>query len=304
MDQEYDKQAEDDAIKAAMAEGYDAEVPQPSDDAQSEPVTHDDETTDETETAERVEVFPGFTADELASHLAEIPRLQKALDKTNGTYGQRLAEQQKVIDDLRNARVGSQEQALQHVATLTDEDAQEFFEELREEFPEVSGSVAKGFSRAINKVMQGRSGNSEDLQKLVQDGINTVMSGYQQKEQERNIKRLNKRHPDWQDVAAYQTDENGLVNWHNPAFGQWVQQQSKEVQSEIIHSDDPFDLIEYIDQYKKSQVKQPEVKEVKTTQQVFGKAVQPKGKKGEKHLTDKELEDAAFREAMKQGYDF
>lgn len=307
----YDKQAEDDAIAAAMAEGFDVEAPK-----QPEPKIEESEELDEgsesqdtendgqdaDEVQERIEVFPGFTAEELSAQLAEIPRLQKALDKTNGTYGARLQEQQKVIDDLRNAKAGSQEQAIQHAASLTDEEAQEFFEELREEFPEVSGSIAKGFSRAINKIMQGKSGgNSEDVQKLVSEGISSVMSEWRQQETERNIKRLTKRHPDWRDVAAYHTDDNGLVNWTNPAFGQWVQQQPKEVQSEIIHSDDPFDLIEYLDQYKQTlNVKQPEVKQVKTAQQVFGKAVQPKGRKGEQHLTDKELEDAAFREALKE----
>ncbi len=311
----YDKQAEDEAFKAEMAGGIDAKAPEPEEPVlaknattEIEEVTEENQDVDE-EVIERVEVIPGFTAEELQelkAQVAEIPHLQKGLATTNGTYGKKFQEQQKVIDDLRNAKTGSEEQAAKHAASLSDEEAAEFFEELREEFPEVSGSVAKGFSRAINKIMQGRSGgNSDDVQKLVHDGISSVMGEYKQQETERNIKRLTKRHPDWQDVAAYKTDTNGLVNWNNSAFGRWVQKQSQEVQTEIIHSDDPFDLIEYLDQYKSSlEVKQPEVKQVKTTQQVFGKAVQPKGAKGEKHLTDKELEDAAYREEMKKRLSF
>ena len=93
--QEFDK-----AFNTAMS---DEELPVVVEDAKvpEEPVAPVEE--EVVTEPERVEVIEGFTKEELKEHLALIPKLQKALDTTNGTYGSKIAELNKAIESLKAA---------------------------------------------------------------------------------------------------------------------------------------------------------------------------------------------------------
>ncbi|WP_155732497.1 hypothetical protein, partial [Streptobacillus moniliformis] len=95
------KQEFDKAFEAAMSDEVVEDVKVPE-----EPVTPVDEpVVEEPAVPERVEVIDGFTKEELKEHLALIPKLQKALDTTNGTYGNKIAELNKAIESLKAAPV-------------------------------------------------------------------------------------------------------------------------------------------------------------------------------------------------------
>ena len=117
---EAEQQEFDRAFEAAMS---DEELPVVVEDVKvEEPVTP----VEEEVTPERVEVIEGFTKEELKEHLALIPKLQKAIDTTNGTYGNKIAELSKLIESMKST------------STSLNLDA------LREEYPDIAERLAKG----------------------------------------------------------------------------------------------------------------------------------------------------------------
>ena len=39
---------------------------------------------------------------------------------------------------------------------------------------------------------------------------------------QREIRLLKREHPDFETIARYARNDNGLIQWDNPAFGNWV----------------------------------------------------------------------------------
>jgi hypothetical protein len=92
---------------------------------------------------ERIEVIPGYTKEELDAVLTEVPKLRSALDKTNGTYGSRLAEQQRIIDELR-ARA-EQPKLAQDAVKLK----QIKLNRLKEHYPDFAEMLAEDLSEEV-----------------------------------------------------------------------------------------------------------------------------------------------------------
>lgn len=241
----------------------------------------------------REEVFAGFTAEELSAHLAEIPKLQKQLDKVNGTFGQRFADQNREIESLRNRPAA-------HAASKLSPGA---FTKLKEEFPELGALLAEEIQAAM---VPGEPAGFDAS--MLKGEIAKELTAFERKQQEKSLKRLEKVYPDWEDLAGYVQDEaTGFSTWKNAEFGNWVATLPGEAQQDIVTTDDPLDLLDYLNEFnqaKKTEVKSEEVKPTipvvkKTSKSVFGKAIKAKSTTGaEKALTAKEEEDAAFLKAM------
>lgn len=303
-----DQEIEDAAFKAAMANDDEDDLPLKSTAKQEEQADENTEaeaedpgqdTEEEAEGSEskpvRDEVFEGFTAEELRNHLAEIPKLQKQLDRVQGTFGQRFASTKQEIEALRNRPTAQ-------AASKLSPDA---FKKLKEEFPELGALLAEELQAAM---VPGDSGLTTEF---LQEQVNSSMTAFEKKVQARSMKRLVKQFPDWDQIAGYQEDEaTGFSKWNNEEFGNWVTQQPAEVQREITTTDDPLDLLDYLNDFTrakkdsqesdKQSATVPSVPQAKkTSKQVFGKAITPKSSVGaEKALTAKEEEDRAFRAAM------
>jgi hypothetical protein len=233
---------------------------------------------------QRVEVIPGYTKEEIDAALAEIPKLRSSIEKTNGTYGSRLADQQKIIDELRNQRQQQTEQVQQKISKLSPDK----LSRLKKEYPEMAEILAEDLSEIIGEPQQ-----SVDLSSVEQKFMMRLDEDRQarQEEQMKSEARLLKReHPDYIETAGYTMAENGLIQWSNAAFGNWVAAQPKDVQDSIINGDDALDLSDHITAYKNS------LKQKKQTH--LEKAIQPKGAHMSRSASSLDEEDRLFREEL------
>lgn len=260
QEQEFDK-----AFEAAMS---DEELPVVLDDAKvEEPVAPVEE---EPAVPERVEVIDGFTKEELKEHLALIPKLQKALDTTNGTYGNKIAELNKAIESLKAAPVAGEGKA----SGIS-------LDALKQEYPDIAELLAKD--------LKGGN-NSDDVLKVVETKLAEERAQRETEAIEASRKRLARVHPDFRDIALY-TVEDGIVKFPDPKFGNWLANQPKDKFDTVTGSKDADDLSDILTEYKKSLVPPKKAS--------LEAAILPKGNGLQgRTLTDKEIEDAAFAAAM------
>lgn len=213
---------------------------------------------------ERVEVIEGFTKEELKEHLALIPKLQKALDTTNGTYGNKIAQLDAAIEALKSQ------------GTSLNLDA------LREEYPDIADRLARS-KVDIEK-------DSPDVLKIVEEKLAEENAKRETEAIEASRKRLARVHPDFRDIALY-TVEDGIVKFPDPKFGNWLANQPKDKFDTVTGSKDADDLSDILTEYKKSLVPPKKAS--------LEAAILPKGNGLQgRTLTDKEIEDAAFAAAM------
>ena len=261
--QEFDK-----AFNAAMS---DEELPVVEDVKQVEETPP--EAPVEEEVVERVEVIDGFTKEELKEHLALIPKLQKALDTTNGTYGNKIAELNNAIESLKAAPVTGESKA----SGIS-------LDALKQEYPDIAELLAKD--------LQG--GKSDDVLKVVETKFAEERAQREAEAIEASRKRLARVHPDFREIALY-TVEDGIVKFPDPKFGNWLANQPTDKYETVIGSKDADDLSDILTEYKKS-LAPPKVEDKKASLEA---AILPKGNGLQgRTLTDKEIEDAAFRAAM------
>jgi len=265
---EAEKQEFEEAFQAAMSDEVIEDVkqveetPPPEAPVEEEPVAP--------EKPERVEVIEGFTKEELKEHLALIPKLQKALDTTNGTYGAKLAELNKAIEVLKAAPTDASAPA---GITL---------DSLKQEYPDIAELLAKDLAGRV------------DVESVVEARLAKEREEREAEAIEASRKRLARVHPDFREIALYQV-EDGIVRFPDSKFGNWLANQPKDKYEAVLASKDPDELSDILTEYKKSLV--APVVENKTA--VLEAAILPKGTMQQgRAMTDKEIEEAAFRAAM------
>jgi hypothetical protein len=275
-DVDADEQA---AFLAEMAtqEVPDEESPEPT----SEPV--EESTTEEVEAVVEQEVETEeqpYTQAEIRAAFEQISSLQKALDKTNGTYGSRLAEQQKIIEELKQSRNTAP-------VTLT----AEHFKELAEEYGD---DMAEKLARSLNNanILQGGNGfDPSQLTSVVDQKLSAVEQRIIEKEKQLELRALNRQHRDWQQIASFDSS-SGQIVWNNPQFGQFVSGLPEYEQQEVLNSTDADFLSEKITQFKDS------IKPKAVKKQQIEAAVLPRGVGGKPVTNDVDDEEAAFRAEM------
>ena len=221
---------------------------------------------------------------------AEIAKLRKSLDSTNGTYGSRLAEQQKIIDELKQQKAQSVEQTQQQVGNLSPEK----LKRLKQEFPELAEVLAEDLSELIGQPQTDLSNVEGMLQKKLDDERKAIRQELEQELKQKEIRLLKQQHPDFIEVAGYGKDENGFLKWNNPAFGNWLVSQPENIQQLAIQGSDAFELSSLITDYKNS---------LKQTQQSnrLNQAIQPKGSPPIRESTGgMDEEDRAFHKEWKK----
>lgn len=283
---------EEAAFLAEMAsEEFDAPAPKTeADEAEPEPKTGTEQKADNAAQdpvePERIEVIPGFTEEELKGRLAEVDKLKKALDTTNGTYGQRLAEMQKRLDAMTQTRQAETAPSKPETA----QQSEERLKRLKAEFPELADLLAQD----LDEVLSGVGKPDEAINAAKTDLQRQLDEERQAREQElvkQEIRLLQREHPDWQDIASYDKDENGLVRFKSQDFGQWVLGQPQETQDLILNGRDAFAIADKITEFKNS------LKQRK--QNNLRKAVQPRGTTSPRSTVEDE-EERMFREELER----
>jgi len=266
---------ENDAMNAEMSGDSDAQAP-----GQLPAQVKQEEIAEENE---RVEVIPGWTQEELVQlkdREAEIQKLQKSIDTTNGTYGNKLVELQRAIDEIKSQK---QPETAANEREITVDD----FDELNAEYSELTEKLVAG----LKKIMPPNHQQSNIDLSQIEEKFNGQLKERDQREFEKNLKRLSKAHPDFQKIATFTYTPDGLIQWADMSFGNWASQQPHEIQKEILNSDDPFELAEILNTYKAS------TKRGKKTAGLE-KAIQPRGTSSARQLSDKEIEKEAMLAEM------
>lgn len=277
--QEIDQEEQD--FQAALLEDeVDApRAPEPEPAKQDEP---------EVEEKEEGEAEPESEPEETPFNPAEeIQRLRSALEKTNGTYGSQLQALRKQIETLTAPR--QKDEAPAEKAAKVEVTADRLAK-LKGEFPELADLLAQDLSDLLAAPAQ--AGEADAIAEIRQQ-IQEDRAAREEKARLREIRMLSREHPDWQDIAKYTPDENGLVRWSNPAFGQWVMAQPENVQNEILNSDDALELADHLTAYKKTL--KPATKQSNLT-----KAVQPRGQPGVARPSAMDEEEQLYREELER----
>lgn len=268
-----DKSAEEDAAflaEMSAPEVADAEAPaaEPTEANQAEaPVV------------ERKEVMAGYTEEEIKDAFNHIGKLQKALDSTNGTYGTRLDNQQRTIDELRQERQ-------QSMGALTPSK----LKRLSQEFPEIAEMLAEDLNGLIGQ--GGQAFDPAQIEQIVTPRVQALEERMAKKEQELEIRALTKQHRDWREVATFEQQPDGRIAWKNQQFGQWADKLPAESRQKLLQSNDADFLSEQLTEFKKA------VKPRVAQKQSLEAAVIPRGLSGQTQPSELADEEAAFRAEM------
>ena len=283
---EESKKIEDAAFEAAMKDD-DAKAPSATPPPE-DPAPQDEQEAQQAEVNERVEVVPGLTQEELnqlKEQAALVPKLQKALDTTNGTYGGKIAALERMIAE-------SKAQPKQAEAITPRKLSADDFKNLASEFPELAEKIAQDLSGVISRD-NNSTGVNESVDKIRAE-FEEKLAARDREAIEKSKRRLLKLHPDYQDIAKYDVTEDGLARFKDPAFGQWLSNQSEEIQDIVFRSDDVDDVSGVLTAYK--QTLKPVQQEKKTA--ALEKAILPKGVNSARMLSDKDREEAALQAAL------
>jgi hypothetical protein len=266
------EKAEQDAYIAEMAQqdfSEDAPAPVAETEPQVEPEAIEP-------VVERKEIFKGYTEEELGSALAMLPKLQKSLDTTNGTFGSRLADQQRIIEQLQQQRVGSL--------------SPDKLKRLSQEFPEIAEMLAEDLNDVMGSGGQGF--DAAQVDQYVNPKVQALEDRIEQKERALELRSLNRNHRDWREVAAFEPMQDGRVNWKNPAFGQWVNGQPEDVRQQLISGWDADFISDKLTEFKEA------TKPKAVKKQSLESAIIPRGVQGRAISTETDEEEAAYRAEM------
>lgn len=245
----------------------------------------DEQTSNEVKQEARVEVIPGFTAEELKEKLGRLDALQKAIDTTNGTYGARLDEQQKRLEELAQQR----QQAIGGIS-------KEKLARLGAEYPEIAEMLAEDLADIIGSGGWQNIDPVQIEQQVLSKAQAELEAKLRQSEQAREIRSLTKRHNDWREIAMFSVQGDGAITWNNPDFGRFVQTLPEHEQRQMVESFDADFVAEKLSAFKESKSKSGSQKSKQQMQ--LSAAVLPQGSGGREVASALDEEEEAFRREM------
>lgn len=298
---EVDVDVEDESFKAEMnrLRGVDVDdAPATNageEDADDEPKSEQEDVIQpETESAQQEE-----TKEDLRQ---QVEKLQKALDRTNGTYGSQLANLQNQIRQLteqgqQKSQNTDQAKEAEQQIEITEDD----FEEMKGDFPDLAGMTAKGFNRALQKMYQKIAASGGNPGEAVTQQIADQNRRIDESITKLKLEALESVHPDYFEIAGIIDDkETGMSRWNNLEFGNWLATQPKETQDQVMSSDNPYILSGHITAFKKFLEDKKSLEEKPAAKKInIEKAIQPKGvPRSSSGVLDPE--DHGFREEIKR----
>lgn len=288
-----DEELENEAFLAEMG-GSEVDVQAPADTEtqgeESADIQQDDPVDSEAQPdlpkVERKELIAGLTEEEIKEKLELVAKLQKSIDVTNGTYGSQLHSLKQRIEELTSNR----QQKVEGVVTKISPDR---FSRLKQEYPELSELLAEDLSELLGASSQP---DLTQFESMVQQRLDEERQERAKELQAKELRLLKREHPDFNEVAGYGANQQGIIQWNNPAFGNWVASQPQDIQDKVINGDDAFELADIISDYKRT------LKQETKQKPNLERAIQPKGIPASRGLSDLDEEERAFREEMARGY--
>jgi len=243
--------------------------------------------------------------EQLQSQAAMIDKLQRALDKTNGTYGNELNHLKRKVAEVESQR----REAVKSITPAQ-------LKRIGEQYPELAEALANDLTDAFGATVETKQQDPiahEPQNDPRIDGIKESTDKLADQVKQIALNELSRVHNDWNDVAGWNEKEipgvGKVIQWHNPAFGEWVSKQDEDIQDVVYQSDDISAISKVITKFKEANKPKESTQETTETQQIkpsinkkLEKAVLPTGRRTGSHelLTDDEVIAQAMREEQKR----
>ena len=260
-----------------------------------EPAAQDDDANKEPEKVEPT------LEEQLKAAMDRIQKLERALDKTNGTYGNEL-------NNLRRKVAEVESQRREAVKSITP--AQ--LKRISEQYPELAEALANDLTDAFGATVETKQQEPQPQAPQDDPRLNTIQESTEklaEQVKQMALTELSRVHSDWQTVAAWKDEDipgvGKVIRWSNPAFGEWVNKQDDDVRSIVFNGEDVSAIAQVITKFKED-IKPKEVTQQEPTKPNINKklerAVLPTGRRTGSHelLTEDEIIQQAMREEMKR----
>lgn len=259
----------------------------------------DDESNKETEKVEPT------IQEQLQSQAAMIDKLQRALDKTNGTYGNELNHLKRKVAEVESQR----REAVKSITPAQ-------LKRIGEQYPELAEALANDLTDAFGATVETKQQDAithEPQNDPRIDGIKESTDKLADQVKQIALNELSRVHDDWRDVARWWEKEipgvGKVIQWANPKFADWLSEQDEDIQDVVYQSDDISAISNVITKFKEANKPKESTQETTETQQIkpsinkkLEKAVLPTGRRTGSHelLTDDEVIAQAMREEQKR----
>lgn len=260
-----------------------------------EPAAQDDDADKEPEKVEPT------LEEQLKAAMDRVQKLERALDKTNGTYGNEL-------NNLRRKVAEVESQRREAVKSITP--AQ--LKRISEQYPELAEALANDLTDAFGATVEVKQQEQQPQAPQDDPRLNTIQESTEklaEQVKQMALTELSRVHSDWQTVAAWKDEDipgvGKVIRWSNPAFGEWVNKQDDDVRSIVFNGEDVSAIAQVITKFKED-IKPKEVTQQEPTKPNINKklerAVLPTGRRTGSHelLTEDEIIQKAMREELKR----
>jgi len=230
----------------------------------------------------------------LQAQAAEIDKLRRTLDKTNGTYGNELNHLKRKLAEVESRK----SEAVRNITPAQ-------LKRIGEQYPELADALASDLTDAFSIKDEPKEQVIEQPKNDPRiDNLNESTGKLAEQVKTMALAELSRTHPDWKQVAGWDTESipgvGDTISFHNPEFGVWVKKQDDDVKNIVFNGEDINAIADVISKFKQS-IKAPETPtENKTvTNKKLEKAVLPTGRRTGAHelLTeDEEIANAAQEE--------
>jgi len=284
-----------DGTSSPLVNDQNPKEPEPEVKEDEEPAAQDDDANKEPEKVEPT------LEEQLKAAMDRLQKLERALDKTNGTYGNEL-------NNLRRKVAEVESQRREAVKSITP--AQ--LKRISEQYPELAEALANDLTDAFGATVETKQQEPQPQAPQDDPRLNTIQESTEklaEQVKQMALTELSRVHSDWQTVAAWKDEDipgvGKVIRWSNPAFGEWVNKQDDDVRSIVFNGEDVSAIAQVITKFKED-IKPKEVTQQEPTKPNINKklerAVLPTGRRTGSHelLTDDEVIQQAMREEMKR----
>lgn len=232
-------------------------------------------------------------------------RLRKAIDTTNGRYGNEI---QKLRTQIESSQKTS---GLKNLLTNLDIN-HPAFEDIKNDFPELGERFLNGLRKAFAEPEQVIEQKKDET---TQQSMDMAVPANDQFNVELAMDRLAEKHPDYGDVAKFTAKQiaHGVTNieWKNPEFGAFVESLDDDDRDVIINGESPSDILKIsriLTQFKESHSSQDaeQVGQRSTVKEKIkpdlNRSILPSGRNQSSRIamTDDEIIEAAKKAEMKK----
>ena len=225
--------------------------------------------------------------EQIQAQAALIDKLQRALDKTNGTYGNELNHMKRKIAEVE----AQKREAFKSISPAQ-------LKRLAAAYPELANDLAEDLNEAfsIQKEEQENPITDKTISDPRIDSLNESTGKLAEQVKQMALSELSRIHPDWRDVAHWDTEKipgvGDVIKFDNPAFGDWVNKQDQDIKDVVFASEDIAAISQVITKFKSESSKEPDAPKSKPTiNKKLEKALLPTGRRTGSHelLTEDEI---------------